>query len=276
LGTNEEGEQNIFNSSGVLVNAPYELIPHAPTRYTAMAVNDLVFGTAHHASDGSFTVRDGLELGGGILGGLAGTFVGGPFGGVGAVGGGIGGEALGGELYDTGGVVGRDWSHTVAVQVHGQGADQLSQRFSTIGSKWENGQRVDIIHVTENGPAGPKQWVYTVPQGQTEIDRLNAEASAIGPAAGTTGGGDQCFLGDTPIQMWPLDPSIKPRADGSYDEAFVLSKVWEKPISEIKVGDIVVAYDDKGRLGPKRVLHIVENRATHILDFWGTGTTPQS
>ena len=85
---------------------------------------------------------------------------------------------------------------------------------------------------------------------------------------------NHCFLGDTPIQMWPLDPSIKPRADGSYDEAFVLSKVWEKPISEIKVGDIVVAYDDKGRLGPKRVLRTMENRATHILDFWGTGTTP--
>jgi hypothetical protein len=85
---------------------------------------------------------------------------------------------------------------------------------------------------------------------------------------------DRCFLGDTPIKMWPLDPSSKPRADGSYDEAFVLSKVWEKPISEIKVGDIVVAYDDKGRLGPKRVLRTMENRATHILDFWGTGTTP--
>ncbi|MEP3033471.1 MAG: hypothetical protein ABJO67_03900, partial [Pseudoruegeria sp.] len=83
-----------------------------------------------------------------------------------------------------------------------------------------------------------------------------------------------CFLGDTPIQMWPLDPSIKPRADGSYDEKFVLSKVWEKPISEITVGDIVVAYDDKDRLGPKRVLRTMENRATHILDFWGTGTTP--
>ena len=100
------------------------------------------------------------------------------------------------------------------------------------------------------------------------------ETSEIpGSPTGTTGT-DHCFLGDTPIQMWPLDPSIKPRADGSYDEAFVLSKVWEKPISEIKVGDIVVAYDDKGRIGSKRVLRTMENRATHILDFWGTGTTP--
>ncbi|MEP3297889.1 MAG: hypothetical protein ABJO27_15705, partial [Pseudoruegeria sp.] len=65
-----------------------------------------------------------------------------------------------------------------------------------------------------------------------------------------------------------------PRADGSYDEAFVLSKVWEKPINEIRVGDIVVAYDDKRRLAPKRMLRTMENRATHILDFWGTGVTP--
>lgn len=85
---------------------------------------------------------------------------------------------------------------------------------------------------------------------------------------------DHCFLADTPIQMWPLDPSIKPRPDGSYDEAFALSKVWEKPISEIKVGDIVVAYDDKGRLGPKRVLRTMTNVATHLLDFWNTGVTP--
>lgn len=105
--------------------------------------------------------------------------------------------------------------------------------------------------------------------------------SAVGQFTGievdpdyTPGQTNHCFLGDTPIQMWPLDPSIKPRADGSYDETFVLSKVWEKPISEIRVGDIVVAYDDKGRLAPKRVLRTMENTATHILDFWGTGVTP--
>ena len=271
LGANEEGEYNIFNSTGVLVNAPYELIPHAPTRYTAMTVNDLVFGTAHHASDGSFTVRDGFELGGGILGGLAGTFVGGLFGGVGGLAGGVGGaaggEALGGELYDNGGVVGRDWSHTVAVQVHGQGTDQLVQRFSIIGSKWENGEHVDIIHVTENGPAGPKQRTYTASNGQAEIDRLNAEASTIGPAAGTTGDDNHCFLGDTPIQMWPLLSSLKPRSDGSYNERQVMSQVWEKPISEIKVGDVVLAPDPNSDLGrgdlvPRRVTNVYLNTTT--------------
>lgn len=83
-----------------------------------------------------------------------------------------------------------------------------------------------------------------------------------------------CFLSDTPIQMWPLDPSIKPCADGSYDEAFVLSKVWEKPIVEIAIGDLVVSYDAKGRLAPKPVTRTMENFSTHILDFWGTGVTP--
>ncbi|WP_166415453.1 hypothetical protein [Cochlodiniinecator piscidefendens] len=83
-----------------------------------------------------------------------------------------------------------------------------------------------------------------------------------------------CFKSDTPIQMWPLDPSIKPRADGTYDERLVLSKVWEKPISEIKVGDLVVAYDDKGRLAPKPVTRTMTNMATHVLDFWNTGVTP--
>ena len=85
---------------------------------------------------------------------------------------------------------------------------------------------------------------------------------------------DHCFLSDTPIQMWPLDPSIKPRRDGNYDEALVLSKVWEKPIREIRVGDLVVSYDEQGRIKPGPVTRTMENVATHILDFWGTGTTP--
>jgi len=85
---------------------------------------------------------------------------------------------------------------------------------------------------------------------------------------------DQCFKSDTPIQMWPLDPSIKPHADGTYDEQLVLSKVWEKPISGIKVGDLVISYDDKGRIKPGPVTRTMTNSATHLLDFWNTGVTP--
>lgn len=85
---------------------------------------------------------------------------------------------------------------------------------------------------------------------------------------------DQCFKSDTPIHMWPLDPSLKPRADGTYDEQLVLSKVWEKPISEIHVGDLVISYDDKGRIKPGPVTRTMTNTATHLLDFWNTGVTP--
>ena len=85
---------------------------------------------------------------------------------------------------------------------------------------------------------------------------------------------DYCFLSCTPIQMWPLDPLVKPRADGTYDEQMVLSKVWEKPISAIEAGDVVVSYDAQGRLVPGYVPRTFENRATHILDFWNTGVTP--
>ena len=85
---------------------------------------------------------------------------------------------------------------------------------------------------------------------------------------------DQCFLCDTSVQMWPLDLSIKPRADGSYDEKLVLSKVWYKRQDQIKAGDIVVSPDKWGRLQPGRVARTMTNIATHILDFWGTGVTP--
>ena len=74
--------------------------------------------------------------------------------------------------------------------------------------------------------------------------------------------------------MWPLDPSIKPRADGSYDEPLVLSKMWHKPQIDIEVGDLVVAYDERGRLTPSPVLRTMRNQSTHILDFWSTGVTP--
>lgn len=85
---------------------------------------------------------------------------------------------------------------------------------------------------------------------------------------------DQCFKSDTPIHMWPLDPSVKPRADGTYNEELVLSKVWHKPISQIRVGDLVVSYDDKGRIKPGPVTRTMNNTATHLLDFWNTGVTP--
>jgi hypothetical protein len=79
-GTNEDGEQNIFSFAGTISNAPYEWVPYNGVRYTAVILNDLTFGISHQSSDGKFTVRDGFELAGGILGGLAGVGFGGVFG----------------------------------------------------------------------------------------------------------------------------------------------------------------------------------------------------
>ncbi|MEP2781125.1 MAG: hypothetical protein ABJP33_01650 [Pseudoruegeria sp.] len=85
---------------------------------------------------------------------------------------------------------------------------------------------------------------------------------------------DECFLEDSTVQMWPLDPAIKPRLDGSYDEELVLSKVWYKRQDQMKAGDLVMSPDKWGRLQPGRVTRTMTNIATHILNFWGTGVTP--
>lgn len=85
---------------------------------------------------------------------------------------------------------------------------------------------------------------------------------------------DFCFLGDTAISMWPLDPNLKPGPDGIYDQDVVRAKIWKKPIRDIRVKDIVVAYDKDGNLVPDVVSRTMRNDATHILDFWGTGVTP--
>ncbi|MGR3609909.1 MAG: hypothetical protein ACU0BN_13775 [Sulfitobacter sp.] len=88
------------------------------------------------------------------------------------------------------------------------------------------------------------------------------------------GGRSQCFLSDTTIQMWPMDAAIQPGADGGFDEELVLSHVWQKPISKVEAGDVVVAFDEAGRLQPGTVARTMTNDSTHILDFWGTGVTP--
>ena len=99
-------------------------------------------------------------------------------------------------------------------------------------------------------------------------------AGYIANGTGTPYQTNHCFLEHSTVQMWPLDPSIKPRPDGSYDEELVLSKVWYKRQDQMKAGDLVVSPDKWGRLQPGRVTRTMTNIATHILDFWGTGVTP--
>ena len=86
-----------------------------------------------------------------------------------------------------------------------------------------------------------------------------------------------CFKSDTPIQMWPFYPSIKPRPDGIYDEHLVLSGARQKPISEIKLGDTVLAFDpaaDLGRGGlvPRKVVRLYRNTTEEWVTLtWSEG-----
>ncbi len=59
---------------------------------------------------------------------------------------------------------------------------------------------------------------------------------------------NECFLASTPISMW----------DGT-----------EKPIEQVKPGDIVVSYDEDGNLVPGRVSKTKTNRVKHIPDVFG-------
>jgi len=109
-----------------------------------------------------------------------------------------------------------------------------------------------------------------IPNLQALVDNSSAPTSSLRPVARP----EHCFLEDSSVQMWPLDPSIKPRLDGSYDEELVLSKVWYKRQDQMQAGDLVVSPDKWGRLQPGRVTRTMTNTSTHILDFWDTGVTP--
>lgn len=83
-----------------------------------------------------------------------------------------------------------------------------------------------------------------------------------------------CFVAGTMINMWPTDPSIRPDANGLYDEAEIRAKMWQKPIEKITPDDTVVSFDNDGRLKPGRVTRKFTNKSKIILDFFGTGVTP--
>ncbi|WP_232716648.1 hypothetical protein, partial [Epibacterium ulvae] len=104
-------------------------------------------------------------------------------------------------------------------------------------------------------------------------------ASDDAPAGGTTVSDfyseiQECFSGEVPIDMWPLDPDLEPGPDGIYDQDTVRAKVWKKPIELIEVGDLVVSFDDNDNLVPGPVTRTFQNDAKILLDFFGTRVTP--
>lgn len=68
-----------------------------------------------------------------------------------------------------------------------------------------------------------------------------------------------CFGGETLIDMWPLDPSLKPGPNGIYDQDEVRAKTWKKPIELIRVDDIVVSFDEHDNLVPGTVTRTFKN-----------------
>lgn len=74
--------------------------------------------------------------------------------------------------------------------------------------------------------------------------------------------------------MWPLDPDLKLGPDGIYSQDEVCAKVWRKPIELIRVGDLVVSFDDNGNLVPGPVTRTFQNSAKILLNFYGTRVTP--
>lgn len=54
------------------------------------------------------------------------------------------------------------------------------------------------------------------------------------------------------IDMWPVEASLKPGADGLYDEEEVWAKVWQKPVEEVTAKDWVLSFDQDGNLKPGR------------------------
>ncbi len=85
---------------------------------------------------------------------------------------------------------------------------------------------------------------------------------------------DSCFGPEVPLDMWPLDPDLKPGPNGIYDQDEVRAQVWKKPIEQIRVGDLVVSFDDDGNLVPGPVTRTFQNDAKILLDFHGTRVTP--
>ncbi len=110
--------------------------------------------------------------------------------------------------------------------------------------------------------------------------------SRVAPALQALGGQDAwgrflndhldggCFGPEVPIDMWPLDPMLKPGPDGIYDQGEVRAKIWKKPIELIQVGDLVVSFDDNDNLVPGPVTRTFQNDAKILLDFHGTQVTP--
>lgn len=109
-------------------------------------------------------------------------------------------------------------------------------------------------------------------QGATNIG--NPELAADMAAGVAPRGNSQCFGPEVPIDMWPLNPDLKPGPDGIYDQEEVRASIWTKPIELVEVGDIVVSFDENNNLVPGPVARTFQNDVKILLNFHGTRVTP--
>lgn len=90
----------------------------------------------------------------------------------------------------------------------------------------------------------------------------------------TLRGISQCFAAGTSIDMWPVATALTPGVDGLYDQDAIRAEIWQKPIEQIKAGDIVVSFDDRGNMVPGHVPRTMVNDVKILLNFHGTRVTP--
>ena len=206
------------------------------------------------------TVRDGVAAGGGFLGGiLAGATLGAmgfnPFT---VIGGGIlGGAAvaLGIDNFPTVDERGRPvqtWSRTA------DGGIQ-SQTHQIIGSTWVNGERVDVMHTTTVVRDATGRIVerhqdsVPVVDGLATLDQIRDAYRTGGDLRGLV---QECFPATTLISV---------------------SLTETRPISDIRVGDTVLAFDPSADLGrgalvPRKVVRLYRNTTEEWVKLtWAEG-----
>lgn len=199
----------------------------------------------------------------------------------------FGDHAMGTNLYiNQGGVgVSSQLGAGTAAYVFGSIRFQMSENTTFV---IENGQLVSVDGSIELQPDNFNHESSTLPDWVSAIvavgagDTVNFDEVVIlyeGEGADRTVSriipeSEFCFGPEVPIDMWPLDPDLKPGPDGIYDQDEVRAKVWKKPIELIRVGDLVVSFDDDGNLVPGPVTRTFQNNTKILLNFHGTRVTP--
>lgn len=199
----------------------------------------------------------------------------------------FGDHAIGTNLYlNQGGVgVSSQLGAGTAAYVFGSIRFQMSEDTTFV---IENGQLVSVDGSIELQPDNFNHESSTLPDWVSAIvavgagDTVNFDEVVIlyeGEGADRTISriipeSEYCFGAGTPIDMWPIDPTLKPGPDGVYDQEKVRAGIWKKPIEDIAASDVVVSFNKQGHLVPGEVTRTMTNNAKIILDFHGTFVTP--